>query len=73
MLKVTPAQSSDLVLEVAEQVEIIDEQLLALDARLTEIVQTVHWDSFSAEHRALIAQWHNSSREARLRLRQPSA
>lgn len=73
MLHVTPTQASDLVSEVAEQIEIIDENLLALDARLTELVDTIKWESFRAEDRALLSQWHVSAREARLRLRQPSA
>ena len=69
MLRVTPAEATDLFLKAATFVESLDEGIDETDALITSIVETIDWESFSLDQRASLAQWHSGVREARIALR----
>ena len=69
MHRVTPAEATDLFLKCAKFVEAVDEAIDKTDARITSVIETIEWESFSPEQRASLAQWHSGVREARIALR----
>ena len=69
MLRVTPAEATDLFVQCAKSVETVDEAIDKTDARITSVIDTIGWESFSPEQRASLAQWHSGVREARIALR----
>ena len=69
MLRVTPAEATDLFAQCAKSVEAVDEAVDEADARITSVIDTIGWESFSPEQRASLAQWHSGVREARFTLR----
>ena len=69
MLRVTtPLEATDLFLQCAKSVEAVDEAVDEADARITSVIDTIEWESFSPEQRALLALWHSGVREARFAL-----
>ena len=69
MLRVTPAEATDLFVQCAKSVEAVDEAIDEADALITSVTETIEWESFSPEQRASLAQWHSGVREARIALR----
>ena len=65
----TFAEATDLFLQCANSVEAVDEAIDESDARITSVIETIDWESFSPEQRASLAQWHSGVREARFTLR----
>ena len=69
MQRVTPAQAADLFHSAATFVEAVDSALDEADALITQVAETVSWESFNPEQRASLSQWHSGVREARYALR----
>ena len=70
MLRVTtPAEATDLFDQCEKFVEAVDKAIDKTDARITSVIDTIEWESFSPEQRASLAQWHSGVREARIALR----
>ena len=65
----TFAEATDLSLKCAKFVEAVDEAIDETDARITSVIDTIEWESFSPEQRASLAKWHSGVREARIALR----
>ena len=65
----TPVEATDLFVQCAKSVEAVDEAIDKTDARITSVIDTIGWESFSPEQRASLAQWHSGVREARIALR----
>ena len=69
MLRVTPAEATDLFAQCEKFFEAVDEPIDEADALLTSVIDTIEWESFSPEQRASLALWHSGVREARIALR----
>ena len=69
MLRVTPVEATDLFHKCKKFFEAVDEAIDKTDARITSVIETIAWESFSPEQRALLAKWHSGVREARIALR----
>ena len=70
MLRVTtPVEATDLFAQCEKFVEAVDKAIDKTDARITSVIDTIAWESFSPEQRASLAQWHSGVREARIALR----
>ena len=65
----TFAEATDLFLQCAKSVEAVEEAIDKSDARITSVIETIGWESFSSDQRASLAQWHSGVREARIALR----
>ena len=65
----TPVEATDLFVQCAKSVEAVDEAIDKTDARITSVIETIEWESFSPDQRASLAQWHSGVREARIALR----
>lgn len=72
MHRVTPNEAADYYLRCAEAIEVADEALDEACAVITSIVDTIHWESFDAEQRTAIKDWHLGVIAARKSLRLPN-
>ena len=69
MLRVTtPVEATDLFAQCEKFVKDVDKAIDKTDARITSVIDTIAWESFSSEQRALLALWHSGVREARFAL-----
>ena len=69
MPRLTSQEADDLFSKAALFIEACDDSLNEAQALITEIVDTVDWESFSPDQRISLKQWHLGAREARHALR----
>jgi hypothetical protein len=68
MQTITPNSAKDVVEGCGEQLVACNQMLSDLDARLTEIAETISWESFTEPQRAALSRMHGNVRNAKERL-----
>jgi len=68
---ISASEASDIVNGCAEQLEAVAEMLSDLNGRLTYIVDTYEWSSFTPDERIMLKQFHHGCKHAQIALRKP--